>query len=68
MPCFILALFLISFAFFVSINKETFITFLLDVVIKVLISVVLIFIIGFNKIERDRFSNFIFSRIRGKSI
>lgn len=67
-PCFFSSLFLISFAFFVSLNKETFISFLLDVVIKVLISVVLIFIIGFNKTERTRFLNFIVTRIRGKRI
>ena len=64
LPCFFAAFILLFFAIIFSINKNNFTTFILDVFIKIVLSVIIIFFVGFNKIERVSSIKYITSKMK----
>ena len=67
LPCVLCASLCFTFDFFVRINRGTFLTFALDAVLKLAVSALVIFSLGFSGAERRAFIRLIVSRLkRGK--
>lgn len=66
-PCGLCATTLFVFVFFVKLGKGTFLSFFLDIFLKISVSTALIFFIGLSKIERKSITDIALSKIKNRS-